>query len=229
MKLTHWLAAGLHGALISFTLIFSAASFAVEAPAKAAEAPAKAAKPDIAKGGVIANGVCVACHATDGNSTTPAYPKLAGQHPEYLVKQLNNFKVQPGDTVATRNNAVMAAFAAALSADDMRNVAAYFAKQVQKPGSAKASKESVALGEKIYRGGLAEKGLPACAGCHGPTGAGIPAQYPRIGGQWADYTVAQLTNFREGVRKNNLQMSQIAAKMTDKEINAISDYIAGLR
>jgi cytochrome c553 len=159
----------------------------------------------------------------------PANPKLAGQHPEYLVKQLNNFKVQPGDTVATRNNAIMAAFATALSAEDMRNVAAYFSKQVQKPSTAKASKESVALGEKIYRGGIAEKGLPACAGCHGPTGAGIPAQYPRIGGQWAEYTATQLTNFREGVRKNNLQMSQIAAKMSDKEIKSVSDYIAGLR
>ncbi len=221
MKLTHWLAAGAQGALISLALTFSGASFAVEAPAKAA-------KPDLAKGGVIANGVCVACHASDGNSTTPTYPKLAGQHPEYLVKQLNNFKVQPGDTVATRNNAVMAAFAAGLSADDMRNVAAYFSKQAQKPGTAKASQESVSLGQKIYRGGLAEKGLPACAGCHGPTGAGIPAQYPRIGGQWAEYTNTQLTNFREGVRKNNLQMSQIAAKLSDKEMKAVCDYIAGL-
>jgi cytochrome c553 len=189
----------------------------------------KAKKPDVAKGSAIANGVCATCHLADGNSNAPANPKLSGQHPEYLAKQLGNFKVQPGDTVATRANPVMAAFAAALTDDDMRNVAAYFSKQALKPSSAKGTKDSIALGQKIYRGGIAEKGLPACAGCHGPTGAGIPSQYPRLGGQWADYTATQLTNFREGVRKNNLQMSQVAAKMTDAEIKAVSDYIAGLR
>jgi cytochrome c553 len=195
----------------------------------AAAQEAKPAKPDLAKAQAIVTQVCAACHGADGNSTSPTNPKLAQQHPEYLVKQLTNFKIKPGAKEADRANAVMAAFAAQLSDEDMRNVAAYFAAQPIKPGFARGTKDSVTLGERIYRGGLAEKGLPACQGCHGPTGAGIPAQYPRLAGQWADYTAAQLAAFRDGVRKNNLQMAQIAAKMNDKEMKAVADYIAGLR
>jgi cytochrome c553 len=187
------------------------------------------AKLDIAKGQTIASQVCAACHGADGNSTSPANPKLAQQHAEYLVKQLQNFKAKPDAKEAERANAVMAGFAAGLSEDDMRNVSAFYAKQTKKLGAARGTKESVALGERLYRAGVADKGLPACAGCHGPTGSGIPAQYPRLGGQWAEYTAAQLTAFRDGGRKNNVQMSQIAAKMTDKEIKAVADYIAGLR
>lgn len=110
----------------------------------------------------------------------------------------------------------------------MRNVAAFYASKDAKPGFAK-SKESVALGEKIYRGGIADRAVPACAGCHSPTGAGIPAQYPRLRGQHADYTEAQLVAFRGGLRKNSPQMTGVAAKMNDKEIKAVADYIAGLR
>jgi cytochrome c553 len=210
---------------------YSAVSFALSIFAALAQAQtaAAAAKPDITKGQTIASQVCAACHAADGNSASPANPKLAQQHPEYLVKQLQNFKVKPGAKEAERVNAIMAGFAAGLSDEDMRNVAAFYAKQTQKLGTARGTKENLTLGEQLYRAGVASKGLPACAGCHGPTGSGIPAQYPRLSGQWAEYTATQLTAFREGGRKNNVQMSQIAAKMTDKEIKAVADYIAGLR
>jgi cytochrome c553 len=207
------------------------AAAAPEAAASKAAMPAKAAapaKPDLAKGSAISTAVCAACHNADGNSAIAANPKLAGQHPEYLVKQLMNFKSADGKP-ALRNNAVMAGFSAQLSDEDMRNLAAHYAKQTPKLGVAKATKEQLALGERIYRGGLSEKGLPACAGCHSPNGAGIPAQYPRLSGQWAEYTNSQLLAFREGGRKNSLQMSQIASKMTDKEMKAVADYIAGLR
>ena len=115
-----------------------------------------------------------------------------------------------------------------LSDDDMRNISYWLAAKPAKPGFSK-DKEMVALGERIYRGGIADRQVPACAGCHSPNGAGIPSQYPRMGGQHADYTAAQLTAFRDGVRKNNLQMTQVSAKLNDREIKAVSDYIAGLR
>jgi cytochrome c553 len=180
------------------------------------------AAPDLVKGGAIAAQICAACHAADGNATGNAYPKLAGQHAEYLAKQLADFK--SGD----RANAIMGPFAAALSEGDMRNVAAYYAAQAEKPSAAKSA-ELVALGSKIYSGGIAEKGLPACAACHGPGGAGMPIQYPRLSGQWAEYAEAQLQAFRSGTRKSNAAMSTIAARMSDGEIKAVSDYVAGLR
>jgi len=182
---------------------------------------AKAAKPDLAKGEASFGAVCAACHGADGNSGTPAYPKLAQQHPEYLVKQLQEFKS------GKRANAVMSGFASTLSDDDMRNIAFWVGSKAAKPGFAK-DKELVALGEKIYRGGIADRQVPACAGCHSPNGAGLPIQYPRIGGQHAEYAAAQLTAFRDGVRKNSLQMNQIAAKLNDREIKALADYVAGL-
>lgn len=185
------------------------------------EAPA-AAKPDLAKGEASFNTVCAACHGQEGNSGTPAYPKLAQQHPQYLVKQLQEFKSDK------RANPIMKGFASALSDEDMKNIAAYLGSKKAKPGSAK-EKELVSLGERIYRGGIADRSIPACAGCHSPNGAGIPAQYPRLSGQHADYAVAQLTAFRDGVRKNSVQMTQVAAKLNDKEIKAVADYIAGLQ
>ncbi len=185
------------------------------------EAP-KVAKPDLAKGEASFGAVCAACHGADGNSGTPAYPKLAQQHPEYLVKQLQEFKSDK------RNNAVMKGFASALSDEDMKNIAYWVTTKKAKPGFAK-DKELVTLGERIYRGGIADRQVPACAGCHSPNGAGIPSQYPRLSGQHADYAIAQLTAFRDGVRKNSLQMTQVAAKLNDREIKAVSDYIAGLR
>jgi len=197
--------------------------------AGAAESPA-AAKPDIARGQKIATQVCAACHAADGNSVMPVNPKLAGQFPEYLVKQLMNFKPANGKP-AERNNVVMGGMASTLSSDeDMRNVAAYYASQKAKPDAAK-SKDLAAIGEKLYRGGNAATGIPACASCHGPNGAGIPAQYPRISGQFAEYAEAQLRAFRSGERANDPQkmMRSIAARMSDLEIKAVSDYVAGLR
>jgi cytochrome c553 len=174
--------------------------------------------------------VCAACHGADGNSAIPANPSLAGQHPEYLYKQLTNFKGKDGKP-AERVNGVMAGMVAGLSDQDMRNLAAYYAGQKANGGQAKGSRESIELGQKLWRGGDQSKGLPACAGCHGPAGAGMPAQYPRIAGQHADYTEAQLKTFRVGERANDpaKMMRMIAVKMTDAEIKAVSDYAAGLR
>ena len=205
---------------LSAVLALSAASAWAASPAPAAPAAPKA-KPDLVKG-QASYAVCASCHAADGNSGTPVNPKLAQQHPEYLVKQLQEFKS------GKRANAVMAGFAAGLSEDDMKNISFWLASQKAKPGFAK-DKELVALGERIYRGGVAERGITACAGCHSPNGAGIPAQYPRLGGQHAEYTASQLTQFRDGIRKNNLIMTQAAARLNDREIKALADYIAGLR
>ncbi len=194
----------------------------VSAHANTAKPEVKVSKPDLVKGEASYAAVCASCHGADGNSGTPAYPKLSQQHPEYLIKQLQEFKSDK------RNNAVMKGFAATLSDDDMKNISYWVTAQKGKPGFAK-EKELVGLGERIYRGGIADRQVPACAGCHSPNGAGIPAQYPRLSGQHAEYSSAQLISFRDGVRKNSLQMSQIAAKMNDREIKAVSDYIAGLR
>lgn len=198
----------------------------VASSALAAEPPAK---PDLAKGRTIASQACAACHGADGNSPTPANPKLAGQVAEYLEKQLHGYKAVSGRK-PERDNAVMAGMVANLSPEDMRNVAAHYASQKPK-GGVSSSRELVFVGQKLYRAGNAATGLPACAGCHGPNGAGIPAQYPRLAGQYAEYTAAQLKTFHEGRRANdiNRMMRSIAAKMSDAEMRAVSDYIAGLR
>ena len=208
----------------SFATLFTSLLFAAFATsaACAVEGEAKAAaKPDAAKGQVTSTNVCAACHTNDGSRGSPANPILQGQHPEYLVKQLSEFKS------GKRANAVMSGMAAILTEADMKNVAAFYAGKTAKPGFAK-NKELVTLGEKIYRGGIADRMIPACAGCHSPTGAGIPAQYPRLAGQHADYTEAQLVAFRGGVRKNSAPMMGVAAKLNDREIKAVADYIAGL-
>lgn len=183
---------------------------------------------DLKKGEEIASQLCAACHGADGNSAIPANPKLAAQHADYLYKQLQNFKPKPGAKEAERANAIMGAFAAQLSDADMRNVSAFYASQKLVPATAK-DKALVELGRNIYRGGIASKGVPSCAGCHSPNGAGIPAQYPRLQGQYAEYTEAQLIAWRKGERNNSAQMSTIASRMSDLEIRAVSDYIAGLR
>lgn len=202
--------------------LFCAAAAAVLSFSAHAEGAAEAAKPDLAKGAALFGQVCVACHAADGNSTTPANPKIAHQHPEYLVKQLQEFKS------GKRDNAIMKGMAAGLSDEDMRNIAFWLADQKAPTGFA-TDKTLVRTGEKIYRGGIEDRRIAACAGCHGPTGSGIPAQYPRLSGQFADYIAAQLKAFRDGTRNNNAQMTGVAAKMNDMEIKAVSDYIAGLR
>lgn len=193
---------------------------------------------DPAKGKEIATTVCVACHGADGNSEISVNPKLAGQHADYLFKQMREFKTA-GDTPAIRVNAIMNGMIAAYDEAQMRDLAAYFSSQKQKHEVAQ-NRDTVALGQRIYRAGDASKGLPACMGCHGPTGAGMPAQFPRIGGQFADYISTQLQHFRTGAeastaaddaRTNDPEkmMRMIAIKMTDKEIAAVADYVAGLR
>ena len=188
-----------------------------------------AAKPDLAKGEQLAKQVCAACHAADGNSVVPANPKLAGQHAGYLYKQLVNFKPQ-GDKKAARENALMAGMVAGLSDADMHALAAYYASQTPKPAAA-SDKDLAALGQKIWRGGIAEKSVAACAGCHGPDGAGIPGQYPRLAGQFAEYVEAQLKSYRAGGRANdpNGMMRGVAGRMSDAEIRAVAEYAAGLR
>lgn len=203
------------------SLLALLAAAAMATPLAASESK-PAAKADLVKGEAISTQVCSACHTADGSRGSAANPIIQGQHPEYLVKQLTEFKS------GKRDNAVMKGMASALSEDDMKNVAAFYASKQAKPGAAK-DKDLAALGEKIYRGGIADRSIPACAACHSPTGAGIPSQYPRVGGQHADYTEAQLLAFRSGARGNSLQMTQIAAKMNDREIKAVSDYINGLR
>ena len=208
-----------HSLLLSLLL----ATGAVQAQDKAA------AQPNLAKAKQTAEQVCGACHGTDGNSQIPVNPKLAGQHAEYLNKQLRNFKSEGGKP-AERANPIMGGMVAALSEDDMKGLATYFAGQQLKPESAK-SKASIELGQKLWRAGDIKRGIPACAACHGPAGAGLPAQYPRLSGQFADYTEAQLKAFRAGERANDpaKMMRTIALKMTDPEIKAVADYAAGLR
>lgn len=209
--------------LIALLLCASALTVHANEPEKAA-----APKGDAARGQPIASTVCGACHGPDGNSVISANPKLAGQHQEYLFKQMKNFKGADGKQ-PERVNAVMNGMIAAFDENQMRDMAAYFASQKNKGGEAKNT-ATIEAGQKLYRAGNLEKGLPACAGCHGPAGAGMPAQYPRLAGQHADYTEAQLKAFRAEERANdpNKMMRMIALKMTDKEIKAVSDYIAGL-
>ena len=193
----------------------------------AAEPPPKA---DLAKGQQVASQVCAACHGADGNSIGPANPKLAGQIPEYLAKQLMNFRPGKDSKSAERPNNVMAAFAATLTPNQMRDVSAYYASQKLVPEKAK-NESTIELGQKIFRAGIADKYVPACAGCHGPAGAGIPSQYPVLSGQYAEYIEAQLKAFRSGERANDSgkMMRTTASRLSDLEIKALADYIAGLR
>jgi len=177
---------------------------------------------DPAKGKTLSQ-TCAACHSIDGNSVTPIWPKLAGQHAEYIVKQLQDFKE------GKRVNAQMAPMVASLSDQDMADIAAYFAGQKIKPGSAKP--ELIELGQSIYRAGDAEAGIPACMACHGPAGAGNPgALYPALAGQHAAYTAMQLKMFKSEERNNdaNNVMQSIAGLMNNAQIEAVSEYIQGL-
>ena len=179
------------------------------------------ANPSMVKGDpkaaeTIVNQVCAGCHAVDGNSAAAANPKLAGLNPEYIYKQLTEFKS------GARKNAIMSGMVASLSPQDMLNLSAYFSTQQAKPGTA-GDKELALVGQKVYRGGVQGTGVPACASCHGAQGKGIPAQFPRLAGQHADYVYAQLNAFRLGERSND------AAKMTDAAMKAVASYIQGLR
>ena len=209
-------------------------AFAADPAPMAPAAEAKAAVPgkpkaDAAAGealysnGDASRGVTarLTCHGPKGQSATATWPKLSAQHAAYTNKQLKNFKD------GTRANPVMMGMVATLTDQDMQNIAAYLVKQPASLGVAQ-NKDTIELGQSIYRGGIAAKGVPACAACHSPTGAGIPSQYPRMGGQWAEYNAAQLMAFREGTRKNSTQMTTIATKLSDQEMKAVSDYMAGL-
>ena len=186
-------------------------------------------KPDLAKGKALAETICVACHGVDGNSPTSANPILAGQGSEYLFKQLSEFKAF-GDKPAVRNNPIMAGMTAALSTEDMKSLALYFSQQKINP-SASTNEKLVTTGRNLWRKGDFDRGIPACAGCHGPTGAGIPSQYPRLSGQYAEYVETQLKSFRSEERSNDPEkmMRTIADKLSDKQIKAVADYMAGLR
>lgn len=187
----------------------------------AADAPATP-QADLAKGSTSYAAVCAACHGADGNSSIPLQPSLAQQHPEYLLKQLDEFKS------GAREDAIMQPFAGMLSDDDARNISWWLAAQKAQPGFAQ-DKDLIELGEAIWRGGLTNRSIPACAACHSPNGAGIPSQYPRLAGQFAEYTTKQLEAFRSGARANDAIMRDVTAYMTDKEIKAVAEYIAGLR
>jgi cytochrome c553 len=212
------------------SLLVATLALANATTAVAAEAQRPVAKPDPAKGATLydsgdtARGLpaCLSCHGANGNSTIAANPKLSNQIEAYTHKQLVDF------TTPQRVNPVMTTYAKMLTDEEKRNVAAYLAVQKTKQGAAK-NKDTIELGRKIYRGGIADKGVAACASCHGAAGAGIPVQYPRLAGQQQDYTVAQLVNFRTGARTNSPQMTTLAQRLSDAEMKAVADYIAGLR
>ena len=187
-----------------------------------AAAPASKGDPKAAE--TIVNQVCAGCHGVDGNSAVPANPSIAGLNAEYINKQLTEFKS------GARQNPIMSGMVAGLSPQDMLNLSAYFSAQQAKPGTA-GDKELALVGQKIYRGGVQGTGVPACASCHGAQGKGIPAQFPRLAGQHADYVYAQLNAFRLGERSNDAakMMRSIAAKMTDADMKAVAAYIQGLR
>ena len=180
------------------------------------------------KGKQIAGQICAACHASDGNSVIPTNPILAGQHSAYIEKQLHNFQVKQGNKKAMRENAVMLGFASALDDKQISDLAAFYSKQTISPSYAK-DKDLALSGELLYRAGDLKNGVPACGSCHGPKGSGIPDQYPRISGQHAEYTKATLLAFKKGMRANNSQMMTISSRMSDEQISAISEYLAGLR
>jgi cytochrome c553 len=196
----------------------------------AAAALAQAGKPDLAKAKGIVDQVCVACHGAEGNSPSPLNPSLAGMPAEYITLQLTHFKT------GIRANAVMQGMASPLSADDMKLLGLYFAAQKPK-GLAAKDAALVKAGQKLYRGGDSATGVPACAACHSPDGAGIPKNYPRLAGQYPEYTYAQLKAFKSGERgadkdgkdTNGRVMAAVAAKLTDAQMKAAAEYTSGLR
>ncbi|MEX3967475.1 cytochrome c [Paraburkholderia sp. EG286B] len=214
----------MHKLWVSLQVAMSLSGWAVLAHAAQVDAP------DASRGQAVVAQVCAACHGADGNSAAETWPKLAGQHAGYIVKQLGDFKAPPGGGQPARNNPIMAGMAGMLSDQQIADVAAYLAAQNPQPGYAH-DKDTLALGQRIYRGGIAEKGVPACAACHGPAGQGIPSLYPRLSGQWAAYTAIQLTAFSQGAgaRDNSAPMHAIASRLSDSEIKAVADYISGLR
>ena len=169
--------------------------------------------------------VCAGCHGVDGNSPAPNFPKIAGQNAGYIAKQLADYK----NPKSGRSNAIMAGIVAPLSPKDMADLGAYFASQKPSAGVATASAEELKVGERLYRGGKAKFGIAACMSCHGPSGHGIPPRFPRVSGQHASYTETQLLAFKSGARSNDSTiMTSMAFKMSEAEIRAVSQYMAGL-
>ena len=217
-------------------LMLAASMVSTNAAAESASAPDAAKGAQLYYQGDAARGIvaCVSCHGAAGNSTVPVNPNLAGQPHEYLYKQLSNFKLKEGDELPLRRGpegapTPMTAMAAPLSDADMHNVALYLSQQPLTEPATATKEASAERGEKIWRGGLPERNVPACASCHGATGAGMAAQYPRLSGQFPAYLEAQLRLFRSGDRANDATMHQIADRMSDAEIEAGADYAAGLR
>lgn len=188
--------------------------------ANAAEVPELPAPGDAAAGEAKA-AVCAGCHGTDGNSMNGQWPKLAGQHASYTEIQLQHFKS------GERANALMAGFAAALSEQDMKDLAAFYESKETSPGV--ADPELVARGEQIYRFGDPDRGVAACAACHGPQGQGVAsAKFPVLAGQWSDYTYNQLLTFKSGERENTM-MNGVAVNMREADMRAVASYIEGMR
>lgn len=214
--------------LVSSTMVLTLLALSNQIFAETAPETVKT-KGDAAKGQQIATQVCAGCHNADGNSVIPTNPSLAGQHAEYITKQLESFKSKDGKP-AERENPIMGAMVIPLSAEDMKNLGAYYAQQTAKPGAAK-DKALAEQGEKIYRGGNLETSVPACAACHSPNGIGIPPNYPRIAGQHSEYVLAQLRAFRteERTKDPNNVMHMIASRMSEREMRAVSEFISGLR
>jgi cytochrome c553 len=185
-------------------------------------AQSAAIKGDPTKGKQIVQQVCAACHGIDGNSVASSNPTLAGQHPAYIVTQLKAFKS------GSRQNPIMLGMASMLSDNDMLNVAAYFGEQTPKEHEA-ADKSLLAAGRTLYRGGNPVTHVPACMACHGPTGAGIPDQFPRFASQQSAYLLKQLGDFKAGTVRKNQTMSDIANRLSDAEMKAVAEYISGLR
>ena len=212
-----------------YALWLAGGSLAVALSAPACAAEPESSKSDLAKAQQIVSQICAACHGGDGNSPAPANPNLAGQHADYIALELEHFKS------GVRANPVMAGMAASLTPDDMRALGVYFSQQKPK-GSAANNHDLVMAGQKVYRGGNGATGVPACSACHAPTGVGIPSRYPRLSGQYADYTYGQLKAFKSGERGNDKDgkdvngrvMAQIALRMSDEEMQAVAQYIAGL-
>jgi cytochrome c553 len=193
----------------------------VYASIAAGAVPAAGPKADLERGKQIATTVCVTCHGADGNSPTPVNPVLAGQHADYIALQLAAFKS------GTRPSPIMQSMATSLSPEDMRNIGAYFEMQKPAPRAAR-DKVLVQRGQQIWRAGIKSTGVPACAGCHGAAGHGIPAQFPRLAGQYADLTLGWLKAYATGARPHAV-MGPVAAKLSENDMKALSEYSAGLR
>ncbi len=194
----------------------------VYASATLGAAPPPPNQPDLERGKQIATTVCAACHGADGNSTVAANPVLAGQHADYTTAQLAAFKS------GARPSPIMAGMVAGLSPDDMRALGAWFEGQKAKAPAPAKDKALALRGQQIWRGGVKSSGVPACAGCHGATGKGIPSQYPRLAGQFPELTLGWLKAYASGTRQNPV-MAGVASKLNEADMRAVAEYISGLR